>query len=117
MVKRLRISLRPSHSRLIELFNFLFWLFRLIVMKCPYCHHRESWKMMRRRWMRVTPGHMRNMRCSNCGAEFIQWMRTFPLTHQTAHRMVSIYHGFLWVLLCLALGFGVPFLFQILSTP
>jgi len=77
-------------------------------MKCPYCKSRDSWKMRKQRWMRVTPGDMKNMRCSDCGAEYTRWNGFLPLRHSTARRLTILWHALLWVLLCLTLGYAIP---------
>ena len=54
---------------------------------------RRLLRMMRQRWMRVTPGRMRNMRCSSCGAEFTQWMGFIPLRHALAQADQTLARG------------------------
>jgi len=73
--------------------------------------------MMRQRWMRVTPGHMRNMRCSNCGAEFTQWLGFIPLRHAFAHKLTVLWHAVLLLALFTSLGFLIPALLSLLLQP
>ena len=68
-------------------------------------------------WMRVTPGHMRNMRCSTCGAEFTQWFGFIPLRHAFARKLTILWHAVLLLALFTALGFLVPSLIAALFGP
>ena len=77
-------------------------------MKCPYCRCDDSWKMMRQRWMRFTPGSMRNMRCSSCGAEFTKWLGFIPLRHAFARKLTHLWHAVLLLVLFTSLGFLIP---------
>ncbi len=81
-------------------------------MRCPYCKSNDSWKMMRQPWMRVTPGDMKNMRCSNCGAEFTRWFGFISLRHRKAKQLTYWWHILLADLICLCLGFAIPLLFR-----
>lgn len=71
--------------------------------------------MRPQRWMRVTPGSIENMRCSDCGAEFTRWIGFIPLRHSTARRMTVLWHAVLWIALCLTLGYAIPTLICALS--
>lgn len=72
---------------------------------------------MRQRWMRVTPGHMRNMRCSNCGAEFTLWMGFISLRHSFARKLTNLWHAVLLLAIFTTLGFLIPMLLSILLGP
>ncbi len=58
--------------------------------------------------MHYTPGSMKNMRCSTCGAEFTKWLEFFPMRHSTAKKLTVLWQAFLWIILCLFLGFSIP---------
>ncbi len=72
---------------------------------------------MRQRWMRVTPGSMRNMRCSSCGAEFTKWLGFIPLRHAFARKLTNLWHAALLLVLFLGLGVLIPVLFQVVLGP
>lgn len=84
-------------------------------MKCPYCKSKELWRMRPQRWMQFTPGSMKNMRCSNCGAEFTKWLEFITMRHSHAKRLTVLWHALLWILLCLSLGFAIPALLTAMS--
>lgn len=86
-------------------------------MKCPYCKCDDSWKMMKQRWMRYTPGDMKNMRCSSCGTEFTKWFGFIPLRHSTAKRMTLIWQSLLLILLFVSMGFLIPALISAIANP
>lgn len=73
--------------------------------------------MMRQRWMRATPGRMRNMRCSNCGAEFTQWLGFIALRHSFANRMTTLWHAVLLLAVFMAFAFLAPVLMNWLLAP
>ena len=76
--------------------------------RCPYCRSREKWNMGRTRWMRWTPGHMRNWRCGRCGHEFAVWLRLFTMRHGFARGLVTAWHWILVSALLLAAAWGLP---------
>lgn len=71
--------------------------------------------MRPQRWMRITPGSIKNMRCSDCGAEFTKWLGFIPLRHTTARRMTILWHAILLLALSLSLGYAIPSLFAAFS--
>lgn len=81
-------------------------------MSCPYCHADHKWKWNRTRWMRFTPGHMRNWRCSECGHEFIRWLGFICMKHATAHVIVVLWHWLVAFAILLGAAWFLPTLFQ-----
>ncbi|MCL1909368.1 MAG: hypothetical protein FWG05_00360 [Kiritimatiellaeota bacterium] len=48
------------------------------------------------RWVRFTPGPMRNMRCSDCRREYMRWLGVFGIGHKTARFFTYAWRG-LWI--------------------
>lgn len=71
--------------------------------------------MRPQRWMIITPGSIKNMRCSDCGAEFTQWLGFIPLRHTTARRMNILWHSLLLLTLCMILGYAIPLLYSAIT--
>mgnify|MGYP003397064021 FL=1 len=60
-------------------------------MKCPYCSSKNNWRMHKPLWLKFTPGKMDNMRCSDCGHEYIRWLAIFSIKHEKARRIVGVW--------------------------
>jgi hypothetical protein len=77
-------------------------------MKCPYCRGVDNWRMGRPFWAVFSPGIMRNMRCGNCGREYIRYLRMFSLTQRTAKRILYIWYGICVTVVMLTLAWILP---------
>lgn len=86
-------------------------------MKCPYCRGDESWRMKQPHWMKFTPGPMRNMRCSNCGAEFTKWFLFFPLRGDSTRKLLRMWHVILLFGGGIAVGFLIPAAYRFFTSP
>lgn len=86
-------------------------------MRCPYCGGDESWRMKQPHWMVFTPGPMRNMRCSNCGAEFKKWFFFIPLRDDSTRKLLRVWHVILLFGSGVAVGFLIPAAFRFFTSP
>jgi len=93
--------------RQFSIFNLQFSIF----MRCPYCKSSANWKMRTPGWVRYTPGPMRNMRCSDCGHEYIKWFGIFAMFHKTARIFVFSWWGFWIAAFFLSLAWHIPKMF------
>ncbi|MBQ2281153.1 MAG: hypothetical protein II332_00080 [Kiritimatiellae bacterium] len=79
-------------------------------MKCPYCGSKSKWRMHRPTWMKVTPGQMDNIRCSNCGHEFTRWLAVFSLKNSLVKKLIAIWHFILFFITIILIAFIVVLL-------
>lgn len=76
-------------------------------MKCPYCGSKDKWRMHRPTWMKLTPGKMDNMRCSDCGHEYTKWLLIFAMKNSKAKKLISAWHFIVFFISMVLIAFIV----------